>query len=159
MTTYKAPTYREIESYCFTAEEQSEFRAKFPTLSRYEGVHPVGRNTHTGGWGYHRVYDSLDLSQCRFPTKARAKAARKYEYEHRFGIPPAPNAHVEANSTDLLTAAIDALDCTDHERQGLQEILDIEGFGGREAEVVDVLSAKAVAENRLSWFRETRDNA
>ena len=54
----------------------------------------------------------------------------------------------------LLTDALNALDCTDEERAGLLEILDVEGFGGREDDVTDSASAAAVAEERLEWLRQ-----
>ena len=55
---------------------------------------------------------------------------------------------------ELLDAAIAALDCSDDERTGLIEILDVEGFGGRENDATDSASATAVAEERLEWLRQ-----
>jgi hypothetical protein len=50
--------------------------------------------------------------------------------------------------------AIDALDASEDEREGLHEILDREGFGGREDDAHTTEDAALIAEERLVWYRD-----
>jgi hypothetical protein len=45
------------------------------------------------------------------------------------------------------------------EKDALLEILQVEGFDGREDKVTDEESALRVAEDRLEWLREQRNEA
>lgn len=62
-----------------------------------------------------------------------------------------------ARSVALVTAAIDELpDATDEEKDALDEILDGEGFVEREYECRDRDAARALAVDRLEWYRSCR---
>ena len=47
----------------------------------YKKRHPVNQASHTGLWGYARVYDCLDLSRCYYKTRRAAQLARAREYK------------------------------------------------------------------------------
>ena len=45
-------------------------------INQYKQAHPIGRAFHTGLWGFARVHDCLDLSQCIYRTRRAAEMAR-----------------------------------------------------------------------------------
>jgi len=62
------------------------------------------------------------------------------------------------DNTKLIHNAIAALEhASADEKEALAEILHVEGFGGREDRVSDTASAQALANERLAWLREQRE--
>ncbi len=55
---------------------------------------------------------------------------------------------------NLITAIRALADATQEEKEALVEILDVEGFGGRED--LTMASAEEVAADRLQWLRDCR---
>jgi hypothetical protein len=47
-------------------------------LRRLSVKHPVGQSFHSGGWGWQRVNDCLNLNTCTFPTKMAATRNRNH---------------------------------------------------------------------------------
>lgn len=61
------------------------------------------------------------------------------------------------NVTNLLESAVRSLQALENEKEHLLNILWDEGFGGREGGVADESSARDLAEERLAWLREQRN--
>jgi hypothetical protein len=62
------------------------------------------------------------------------------------------------DNTKLINDAIAVLaHASAEEKEALAEIFDVEGFGGREDRVRDATSAQALANERLAWLREQRE--
>lgn len=45
-------------------------------IQQYKAAHPVLQATHTGKWGFERVYDCFDLSRAVYASKRAAELAR-----------------------------------------------------------------------------------
>ena len=56
-----------------------------------------------------------------------------------------------------LRTAINGLDASEDEINALQDILHVEGFGGREDGARNLTFALEIARERLAWLRDMRD--
>ena len=53
------------------------------TYEEFCEAYPIHLATHTGRWGWERVYDSINLQRCVFATAQIARKNRKSAYEDK----------------------------------------------------------------------------
>ena len=81
------------------------------THQQFCSTHPILQATHSGLWGWERIFDSLNLTRCVFATAKIASKNRKLAYEDlasqgvdRWGLPLLPQVRLTIDSTTKAAA-------------------------------------------------------